>query len=116
MLKVLYAAKKGAVEKDAEKKENARTNQRKKRNQRNRKNHATNVQMFKGSNVQKNAEEQKNVAVNPKNRSKIDVRGNAQGTARTANGKKETLKVLCFAQEGLHKMTQNQVMHCHQLV
>ena len=30
MLKVLYAAKKGAVEKDAEKKENARTNQRKK--------------------------------------------------------------------------------------
>ena len=86
------------------------------RNQRNRKNHATNVQMFKGSNVQKNAEEQKNVAVNPKNRSKIDVRGNAQGTARTANGKKETLKVLCFAQEGLHKMTQNQVMHCHQLV
>ena len=83
MLKVLYAAKKVAVEKDAEKKENARTNQRKKRNQRNRKNHATNVQMFKGSNVQKN------VAVNPKNRSKIDVRGNAQGTARTANGKKE---------------------------
>ena len=83
MLKVLYAAKKVAVEKDAEKKENARTNQRKKRNQRNRKNHVTNVQMFKGSNVQKN------VAVNPKNRSKIDVRGNAQGTARTANGKKE---------------------------
>ena len=30
MLKVLYAAKKVAVEKDAEKKENARTNQRKK--------------------------------------------------------------------------------------
>ena len=80
MLKALYAAKKVAVE---------RTNQRKKRNQRNRKNHATNVQMFKGSNVQKIAEEQKNVAVNPKNRSKIDVRGNAQGTARTANGKKE---------------------------
>ena len=59
MLKVLYAAKKVAVEKDAEKKENARTDQRKKRNQRNRKNHATNVQMFKCSNVQKVAEEQK---------------------------------------------------------
>ena len=80
MLKALYAAKKVAVE---------RTNQRKKRNQRNRKNHATNVQMFKCSNVQKVAEEQKNAAVNPKNRSKIDVRGNAHGTARTANGKKE---------------------------
>ena len=54
------------MEKDAEKKENARTNQRKQRNQRNRKNHATNVQMFKCSNVQKVAEEQKNAAVNPK--------------------------------------------------
>ena len=31
----------------------------------------------------------KNAAVNPKNRSKIDARGNAHGTARTANGKKE---------------------------
>ena len=48
MLKVLYAAKKGAVEKDAEKKENARTNQRKKRNQRNRK---IMQQMYKCSKV-----------------------------------------------------------------
>ena len=73
MLKVLSVVKKGAVEKNAEKKENAR----------NRKNHAT--REF----VQKNAEERKNAVKNPKNQSKIDVKSNAQGTARTANGKKE---------------------------
>ena len=49
-------------------------------------NKCTNVQRFECS---KNCKRAKNVAVNTKNRSKIDVRGNAQGTARTANGKKE---------------------------
>ena len=38
----------------------------KKKKSKKSKNHATNVQMFKGSNVQKIAEEQKNAAVNPK--------------------------------------------------